>query len=231
MKLLAANWKMNPPPAGWEGSESPYRPRKDVEIVVFPSALDVRMIAAEGITTGGQAACAKPCGACTGEISMEMMQHAGATWILCGHSERRANHHETDDDVAEQVIMALELGLKPIVCVGETVDERKAKHVEKVIEKQLRKIPMDERVIIAYEPLWAIGTGKTPEPVDIQSVALMVKQSMERSAQKFLYGGSLKAENCREILSEPDVDGALIGGASLKLDEFSRMVDLASALR
>jgi triosephosphate isomerase (TIM) len=199
--------------------------------VVFPSALDVRMIADAGMETGSQGACAKPCGACTGEISMSMFKDSGCTYVLCGHSERRKCRNETDDDVAEQVIMALELGLRPIVCVGETTEERAAKKIEKVLEKQLKKIPFDERVVIAYEPLWAIGTGKTPEPSDIQTVATMVKKDMERGNQLFLYGGSLDSKNCHAILQEPDVGGALIGGASLKIDEFSKIVDTAAMIR
>ncbi|MYM81575.1 triose-phosphate isomerase [Duganella sp. FT50W] len=171
-------------------------------------------------------------GAYTGEVSAAMLQDFGATYVLCGHSERRAYHHESNALVAQKAVVALAAGLAPVVCVGESLAEREAGRTDEVICAQLQAV-LDAiapeavaNVVLAYEPVWAIGTGKTATPQMAQQAhrslraCLANKHAGAAVAVKILYGGSMKPENAKELMAQPDIDGGLIGGAALKSSDF-----------
>jgi triosephosphate isomerase len=178
-------------------------------------------------------------GAYTGEISGKMLQEAGCTHVILGHSERRIHFNETSELVDLKTKTAISLGLVPIVCIGETLGEREGEKTFEVIEEQLTASlrglldhgPIPPTTVLAYEPVWAIGTGRTATPDQAQEVHAFIRRWMEKSfgpaasnRVRILYGGSVKAENVKELMSEPDIDGALVGGASLKADSFTRIV-------
>jgi triosephosphate isomerase len=223
--LLAANWKMNPAPAGFDAPDSPYRPRKDMDIVVFPSFIDIEKCVKAGLVTGGQWGHPKDAGASTGDVSMAMLKADGCTYVLCGHSERRKNHGETDAFVAEQAKAALAAGLIPIVCVGETDVERTKGKEKEVVETQLAQLPK-EISIIAYEPVWAIGTGKNATPKQAQEMHAFIRTL--RPTARIIYGGSLTEQNAKELFAQPDVEGGLVGGASLKPSSFAALTQAAA---
>lgn len=225
--LIAANWKMNDAPTGFDAPDSPYRPKPDIDVVVFATHMDIARCVECGIVTGGQGARPEAKGAFTGDVSMSMLRSRGCTHVLCGHSERRKFHEESDAFVAEQAKAALALGLIPIVCVGETLDERTSGKEKDVVRKQLESIPAAVNVI-AYEPVWAIGTGKNATPAEAQEMHAFIRSL--RPDTRIIYGGSLSAANARDLLSQPDIDGGLIGGASLKVDEFRTIVETGRAL-
>jgi triosephosphate isomerase (TIM) len=161
----------------------------------------------------------------TGEISAAMLLELGVTGSLVGHSERRQNFGETDDAVRRRAETALEAGLQVIACVGETEEEREAGETEAVLERQVGVIPRHERLVIAYEPVWAIGTGKTATPEMAEEAHAFIKGLLDRPV---LYGGSVKPENAAELMAQPAVDGALVGGASLEPDSFAAICRAAS---
>lgn len=238
--LLAANWKMNVVPAAallnahGDRSVNPYHPHVGIDIVVFPAFTDLKPCMEAGLIAGAQCGHPEPSGAHTGDISIAMLKKAGCRYVLCGHSERRANHGETDDDIAAQTIAALENGLHPIICIGETLEEREKGHEKTVVKKQLKHLPLESDVTIAYEPVWAIGTGKTATPKQAQEMHAYIRSLLpedRRESTRILYGGSMKAENAEELLKQPDIDGGLIGGASLKAEEFGKMVEIAEGIK
>ena len=236
--LVASNWKMHGLKASVVQLEGILRGcgrvRADVELMVCPPATLIAAFAdaARGsrVGIGGQDCHAEPSGAYTGDISAEMLADAGASAVIVGHSERRSYHRETDADVRRKALAAWRAGLVAIVCIGETQAERAASQTLAVVERQLGGSVPDraepDNLVIAYEPVWAIGTGLTPTPTDIEEVHGMIR---ERLAARFggpgegvrvLYGGSVKPDNARELLAIRGVDGALVGGASLKADDF-----------
>lgn len=227
-KLLAANWKMNPAPQGFDMPIGPFRRAPDVDVVVFPSAMDIDRCVAAGLVTGGQAARAEENGAYTGDVSMAMLVAHGCQAVLCGHSERRQHHGETDESIGAQVRGALAAGLLPILCVGETGAERDAGMAQDVVREQLTVALKDIQgsVVIAYEPVWAIGTGKTATPGDVQDMHAFIRTQLPEALREspLLYGGSVKPENAAEIFACADVDGALVGGAALKSDSFGAIL-------
>ena len=231
-KLLAANWKMNPPPQGFDMPIGPFRRAPDVDVVVFPSDLDIDRCVAAELVVGGQAARPDDTGAFTGDVSMAMLAAHGCLAVLCGHSERRQHHGETDEHVGAQVRAALAHGLLPFLCVGETAMQRENGAQESVVRDQLHAALKDVSgsIVVAYEPVWAIGTGKTATPADIQAMHAFIRSSLPVALTQspLLYGGSVKAENAAEIFACEDVDGALVGGAALKSDSFGAIL---SALR
>lgn len=228
--LLAANWKMHSPPQGWDAEASPYKAHDAVDIVVFPTFLDIRTCLEKFLVVGGQYGRSEPNGAFTGDVSMNILAEHGAKYVLCGHSERRKYHGETDELVAAQVEAALAAGLQPIVCVGESLQEREAGLEKPIIERQVQAIA--NPVIFAYEPIWAIGTGKTALPSQAQEMHAFIRSLLADRAEstRILYGGSANAENAKELLEQPDIDGLLVGGASLKPDVFRSIVDTAASL-
>ena len=180
-------------------------------------------------------------GAFTGEVAGAMIRDAGATWVILGHSERRQLYGETDAVVAKKTAAAMQHGPRPIVCVGETREEREAGATLSVVERQVRAT-LDALArqpgfgAIAYEPVWAIGTGKVAKPEDAQEVhahirSVLAKASAELAAHtRILYGGSVKADNAATLLAQPDIDGALVGGASLDAAGFGKIIEAAQAL-
>ena len=182
-------------------------------------------------------------GAFTGEVSAAMLKDAGATYVILGHSERRAYYGETDAFINKKAKLALEQGLTPIVCVGETLREREAGKTLPVVETQVRgslaglTAAQLERTVVAYEPVWAIGTGKTATPAQAQEVHAMVRGLLGALSDaatagkiRVLYGGSVKPDNVDALMSQPDIDGGLVGGASLKADDFVRLVNFKTAV-
>ncbi len=229
--LIAANWKMNPAPMGFDAAESAYRTESAVDVIVFPTFADLPTCLMTPLIVGAQCGRAEPAGAFTGDVSMKMLKALGCHYVMCGHSERRRYHHESDDDVAQQAIAALEAGLHPIVCIGETAEEREAKKEKKIVEKQMKELPAG--ITIAYEPVWAIGTGKTATPKDAQTMHAFIRSKLakeEQTSTRILYGGSMNAANAEELLKQEDIDGGLIGGASLKPDEFRKIVEIAEGI-
>jgi triosephosphate isomerase len=253
--LIAGNWKMN---AGGSDACALARAVADrtrshdlVDVVVAPPFTALAAVAHEiyeargvvevggGVGVAAQNMHHAESGAFTGEISAAMLHDAGATWVIIGHSERRQLFGETDESVALKTQAAMEANIHPIVCVGETLAEREAGETLAVVERQTRAF-MDlfgsrpGFAVIAYEPVWAIGTGKVAKPEDAQEVhnhirELLVEVSEEvAEATRILYGGSVKADNAGGLLTEDDIDGALVGGASLDAEGFSRIIAAAN---
>ncbi len=234
--LIAANWKMFPLPEGALDNDSPYRERGDMDIVVFPTFLDIKECIHARLITGGQTGHNEPSGAHTGDVSMQHLADAGCRYVLCGHSERRAEHGETDEMVAAQVIAALESRMHPIVCVGETAAERKAGTQHAVIERQMSGLPLASDLTVAYEPVWAISGGdtstKAATPEDAEEMHAFIRSLLpeeKREATRILYGGSVKPENAAALFAQPDIDGGLVGAASLDPAAFQSIVEAASA--
>jgi triosephosphate isomerase len=235
--LIAGNWKMN----GLQRSAAELtriiegaRDLPTVDLLVCPPATLVAGFAAlargSTVAIGGQDCRAESAGAYTGDISAEMLKDAGATAVIVGHSERRTYHCETDADVHAKVLAAWRAGLTAIACVGETQDERAAGNTIAVVGNQLAGSLPDgasvANLVVAYEPVWAIGTGLTPTPADVAEVhafireQLMARYGAAGEAMRILYGGSVKPSNAGELLDVANVNGALVGGASLKAEDF-----------
>jgi triosephosphate isomerase len=238
--LIAGNWKMNGLGASLAEAraiaEGAGTARSRVALCP-PATLIARMaeaLAGGPVLVGGQDAHVEAAGAYTGDVSAEQLADAGATLVILGHSERRAGHGETDALVAAKTRAALRAGLEPIVCVGETLQEREAGQALDVVTRQVRgSLPADLKgcaFAVAYEPVWAIGTGRTPTTPDIEEVhqairATLVDMFAEAGrTPPILYGGSVKPSNAAEILAAAEVGGALVGGASLKADDFLGIV-------
>ena len=236
-KLIAGNWKMNGlgaslgEVAALRAGLAEAAPACRVALCP-PATLIERMAqaAGDGVEIGGQDCRAETHGAFTGDVSAAMLKDAGATLVILGHSERRQGHGETDALVAAKAEAALAAGLSPIICVGETLDQREAGRAVEVVRSQIMaSLPLalaGAAFAVAYEPVWAIGTGLTPTLEQIEEVHRAVRAAMiERlglavAATPILYGGSVKPDNAREILAVPEVGGALVGGASLKAADF-----------
>jgi triosephosphate isomerase len=181
----------------------------------------------------------QPNGAYTGEVSAPMLQELGVDGVILGHSERRQYFNESDDALARKVLVAVDAGLEPILCVGESLTQREAGETEALLTRQvaadLANVPDDRlaRVVIAYEPIWAIGTGRTATTEQAEEAIALIRGLIEsRSAEaaaaiRILYGGSVKPENAEELVSQPDIDGALVGGASLDPEDFAAIVAAA----
>jgi triosephosphate isomerase len=238
-KIIAGNWKMNGlKQSGWQLTndllnkyETPDS-NLGFEMIICPPATLLSEITAmvEGspIKTGAQNCSDKLEGAYTGEISPVMIKDLGAKFVILGHSERRSYYGETNDIVAKKAFSALEQGLTPIICVGESLEQKEAGVAESVIQEQvLNSIPENatvDNVIIAYEPVWAIGTGKVATLQDIIDIHVKIREAVEQKLGSknisILYGGSVKPSNAKEIFSTDEVNGVLVGGASLKADDF-----------
>ena len=235
--LIAANWKMNPAPSGALESDSPYQTHSAVDVVVFPTFLDLRDCIDAKILTGPQYGHVEEHGAHTGDVSLKMCKDLGCVYALCGHSDRRGEHGETSEQVAAQVIAALEVGLHPIVCVGETLKEKKAGKTEDVVSAMLHPLPLESDITIAYEPVWAISRGDPNTPAataeDAEAMHALIRSMLpddRKEETRILYGGSMKPENAEELLRQPNIDGGLVGGASLKPEAFREVVETAIRL-
>lgn len=242
-KLAAGNWKMN----GMRASLSELAAMEGVagettDVLICPPATLVREAAstAKGVSIGGQDCHAEASGAHTGDLSAAMLADAGASHVILGHSERRADHGEDNDTVRAKCKAAWEAGLVAVVCVGETLDQREAQNTLDIIGGQLAgSIPDGAtglNLVVAYEPVWAIGTGKVPNTDQIGEVHDFMRARLERRfgagvgrSVRLLYGGSVKASNAAEIFAVSNVDGALVGGASLKAADFVPIIEALSA--
>ena len=236
-KLVVGNWKMNGSRAAnadllaglkaagpWEAGVAVCAP--------FPYLGEVGAILEGGaMAWGGQDCSSHESGAYTGEVSAAMLAEFGCRYVIVGHSERRALHAESDQLVADKAKAALAHRLVPIVCVGETLAEREAGQTESVVRRQLAAVVQTlgdaiSQVVVAYEPVWAIGTGKTASPAQAQDVHAVLRAQLQQAtaqaqSMQILYGGSVKADNAAELFAQPDIDGGLIGGASLKVGDFT----------
>lgn len=233
-RFVGANWKMNPPPSGFEGTDSPFRSTEKAEVAVFPSFTDIGACLKAGLTTGAQCGRAEDCGAFTGDLSMKQIKDAGCVWVLAGHSERRFHHEESDECIGKQVASALHAGLKTILCIGENADEHELGSTSEVLARQLKVVlgPAGKKItpenfIVAYEPVWAIGTGNTPKPADVDAIHASIRALLPDPGIRILYGGSVTGKNAESFFAQKNVDGALVGGASLKPDEFAAIVKAA----
>ena len=214
----------------------------DVDVVLCPPFTNLyavhQVIKDAPIGLGAQDVFWEAKGAFTGQISTDMLKSAGCQYVIIGHSERRQFFHETDETVNKKVKTALQAGMKPIVCVGELLEEREAGETEKVVATQVKGafagLSKDEAniCVVAYEPVWAIGTGKVATPEQAQQVHKMIRDLLAElydaelaNAVRIQYGGSMKPDNAAELLQQPDIDGGLIGGASLKADSFLGIVN------
>ncbi|MCY3007319.1 MAG: triose-phosphate isomerase [Planctomycetota bacterium] len=250
--FIAGNWKMNlnrgQSLSLVQSLVESLRGVSNVDIAVCPPAVYLgelgKALHATNIGLGAQNANSKPEGAYTGEISCAMLKDVGCSYVILGHSERRAIYGETDPMVNEKLHAVLTAGLTPIVCVGETLEQREAGQTKQVVASQcigsLKGLTEDQmlKTVLAYEPVWAIGTGKTASPAQAEEVHRDIRNLLETHFSKetsqrviVLYGGSVKADNALELLSEPNIDGALVGGASLKLDSFEGIVKAATSVR
>ena len=238
-KLIAGNWKMNGLKADGVALARDVARRlavagpMPVDLLVCPPATLVwpvaEAVAGTGLAVGGQDCHPKASGAHTGDISAAMLAEAGCGYVIVGHSERRQDHGEADALVAAKAAAAHAAGLVAILCVGETEAERDRGEAGTVVGRQLAEsIPAGTtaaNTVIAYEPVWAIGTGRTATPTDVAEIHALIRADLvgrleTGDAVRILYGGSVKPANARELMAVPDVDGALVGGASLKADEF-----------
>jgi triosephosphate isomerase (TIM) len=243
--LLAGNWKMH----GLRASLAEIRAlkrsigngRPSVDVLICPPATLIaeaaKTVEDSPIDIGAQDCHAQISGAFTGDISAEMLRDAGAMAVIVGHSERRQQHGETDATVAAKVVAAHRAGLMAILCIGETEQQRDRGEAVAVVKRQLTGSTVGEvkpqELVIAYEPVWAIGTGRTPKPQEIAEMHTLIRQQLNErfgsdgAAVRILYGGSVKPDNAAEILSLPSVNGALVGGASLKAADFLSILQSA----
>ena len=242
-RLAAGNWKMNGDLAALSQIDAlcDAFPDPGCDILICPPALLIHpmkgRIGAHPVALGGQDCHARSSGAHTGDISAVQLKDVGADYVIVGHSERRADHGETDDDIAAKAAAAHEADLIAIICVGETEAQRDADQTLEVIETQLAgSVPPGAtalNTVIAYEPIWAIGTGRTPTNDQIAEVhgrmrAVLARTIRDAADLRLLYGGSVKPSNAAEIFAIADVDGALVGGASLKADDFGAIIQALS---
>lgn len=246
--FVAGNWKMNgsrkDARALVAGVCEGTRALPEVDIGVCPPFVHLPDAAAAigngSVRLGGQSCAGAERGAFTGEVSAWMLADVGCSFVLVGHSERRTLYGETDAEVADKAEMALAAGLSPVVCVGETLEEREADRTEATVARQIDAVidHIDRaalaRIVIAYEPVWAIGTGRTATPPQANAVHAFLRgrvgarEPEVAAGMRILYGGSVKPENAARMFAEPDVDGGLIGGASLDAEQF---IDICRAAR
>ena len=245
--LIAANWKMNKLQRDAlvfvEQFLLTYEGQGTCEVLLCPPFTSLapvgRVISGSQLILGAQNVYWEKAGAFTGEISVEMLADCGCRYVIIGHSERRGLLDETDEDVNRKVKAALAGSLTPIICVGETLEQREAKKTQDVVTGQLRAalegchVGEDFMPVIAYEPVWAIGSGRSASASDAEEVAAVLREEFSKvtsgpgEAVRILYGGSVKSNNIAEFMGEPNVDGALVGGASLDVEEFSRLIHAA----
>jgi len=246
--LVVGNWKMN----GLSGTNadllgallrpSPTRDRVDIAVCVPAPYLAQAQLICQGsdLVWGAQDVSAHESGAYTGEVSAAMLHDFKARYVLVGHSERRQYHGESSSVVAAKAQRALAKGITPIVCVGETLQEREAGQTEDVVKRQLAAVIQQvghcaSEIVVAYEPVWAIGTGRTASPEHAQAVHALLRAQLSAATANaqsihLLYGGSMNASNAASLLAQPDIDGGLVGGASLKPLDFLAIVAAAQAL-
>ena len=248
LPMMAANWKMNKTVREAQEYTAALLPRaadaEGVDVAVFAPFTSLpevaRMSQDSAVMAGAQNFFYEDSGAFTGEVSAPMLLDVGARAVIVGHSERRELFGETDELVARKTRRAVEAGLLPVVCVGETKEERDAGDMWEKVAGQVRRVmeeldgPKGESIVFAYEPIWAIGTGETATPEDAQEAIGKIRNLLKElegnvfaEAVRILYGGSVKPNNAAEIMAQRDVDGALVGGASLEIESFMELVEAA----
>jgi triosephosphate isomerase (TIM) len=242
--VIAGNWKMNGSIASVDSLVVDIRngiakiSNKNLEWIIFPPFVYLDQVnrlldGTNGLAVGAQNLCKETSGAFTGEISANMLKEFHCQYVLVGHSERRTLYNESDDLIAAKFIAAAKAGLKPILCIGETLAERNNGKAEDVIQRQLnaviqaaKDVSLFQHALIAYEPVWAIGTGVNASPEEAEAMHLYIRQKFAKydanlaENLQILYGGSLKPDNAKALLAMPNIDGGLIGGASLKANDF-----------
>lgn len=246
--IVAGNWKMNKNLqegiAFTEALQVALADRDNINCEVILGAPFIHLATISGkindkrISVSAQNCADKASGAYTGEVSAAMVASTGAGYVILGHSERRTYYGETDAILKEKVLLALANGLKPIFCIGEVLDERESGKQEAVVKSQIENALFDlsvedfSKIVLAYEPVWAIGTGKTATPQQAQEMHAFIRKTINDKYGKevadntsILYGGSANASNAKELFSNPDVDGGLIGGASLDVDKFMPIIE------
>ena len=231
-KLIAGNWKMH----GSLGALAEIdaiaaaSAGRDVDVAIFPPFTLIAAAGGRGVAIGGQDCHPAAKGAHTGCVSAAMLVEAGATLCIVGHSERRADNHETDAEVKAKAMAVVAAGMTAIVCVGETIEQRQAGQAISVVEGQLAGSLPEARdnLVVAYEPVWAIGTGLTPSVADVAEMHAAIR-AMVGPDVRILYGGSVKPSNATELLHVANVDGALVGGASLTAGDFVPIIEAAVA--
>ncbi len=245
-KLIAGNWKMNGSLADNEAlvralREGIGQPACDVAVCppnAYLGQVQALLAGQDAIVLGAQNVSQHDNGAFTGDVSATMLRDFGVRYVLCGHSERRQHQAETDVHVAIKVQRALAAGITPIVCVGETLREREEGMTDFIVRRQLSAVVhlnghCISEIVVAYEPVWAIGTGKTATPEQAQAVHAVLRAQLKAATEhadrvRILYGGSMNAANAAELLAQPDIDGGLIGGASLKAPDFLKIIASAT---
>jgi triosephosphate isomerase len=235
-RIVAGNWKMNGTVADLATVaeiSNAAKPAACEVVLCLPATLIRSARNLVGMELGGQDCHAQASGAHTGDISAPMLRNAGAGWVILGHSERRSDHGESTAHVAAKVLAAWEAGLTAILCIGETEAQYRAGETLDVLAAQVTgSLPggvTPANTVIAYEPVWAIGTGLTPEPDEIQRTHAFIRARLPEPALSILYGGSVGPTNAAEILALPDIDGALVGGASLKSESFIPVIHATEA--
>ena len=240
-QLIAGNWKMNGTTAEAAALAEALRGgAAGCDLLVCPPATQLVAVAAalagSPVMVGGQDCHADKCGAHTGDVAASMLRDAGAGWVILGHSERRSEHHETDELVRQKAVAAMTAGLTPIVCVGETDEQRSEGRQTEVVGWQLAgSLPEGFAGVVAYEPIWAIGSGKSATEEDVETMHAFIRAELVRqfpeggAAVRILYGGSVKPGNAAALLALPDVGGALVGGASLVATDFLAIAAAARA--
>jgi len=225
--LIAGNWKMFKTPSETAAFCHAFSAPAGVDVVLCPPYTSLGEAVESGLTVYAQNVHWEGEGAYTGEVSVKMLLEVGVAGAIVGHSERRQYFGETDETAWSRAEHALGAGLGVIYCVGEQDAEREAGHTEEVLRRQLSVLQSHDRLVIAYEPVWAIGTGKTATPEQVQDAHAFIKSLIEVPV---LYGGSVKPENAGVLLAQPDVDGALVGGASLEVESFTAICETASRI-
>lgn len=242
--LVVGNWKMNGSKAFVEqlmSSMTGGLSGQQVDVAVCPAYVHIQQTLAvcadSSISVGAQDCSHMLSGAYTGEVSAPMLRDQGCSWVILGHSERRQYHGEQDERVGAKLAVAIESGLLPILCVGETLEQRENGQAKAVVARQLEGALREQGslagLVVAYEPVWAIGTGLTASPEQAQEMHAFIRQSLEgipgldAAATRLLYGGSVKGKNAGELFSQVDIDGALVGGAALDASEFLAIVNAA----
>ncbi|ABK44393.1 triosephosphate isomerase [Magnetococcus marinus MC-1] len=247
--LIAGNWKLNGTTQAATALATAVRDgvaanKPDCDVLVCPTFTVLSavqgVVAGSGVDLGAQNMAVASSGAFTGEISGEMLKDVGCSYVILGHSERRTLFGETNEQVAQKVASAYRDGLTPILCVGETLEQREAEQTMQVLEQQLLAclpvLPADaakqQQLVVAYEPVWAIGTGKVASTAQAQEAHAFIRGLLAKElganvadAVRILYGGSMKPDNAKELLGQADVDGGLIGGAALKANDFLAIMD------
>ena len=225
--LIAGNWKMYKGPGATREFCAAFQPPSGVEAVLCPPFGSLGAAVTSGHTVYAQNVHWADEGAFTGEVSTKILSELGVQGAIVGHSERRQYFGETDETVGMRAEHALGAGLRVIACIGELEEERERGETEDVLRRQVGVLPKHDNLVVAYEPVWAIGTGKTATPQIAQEAHAFIKSLLDVPV---LYGGSVKPENAEELLAQPDVDGALVGGASLEVESFTAICETAAQL-